>query len=114
MEHAGFTNVSLNSALNPAMVLQGGMQVMSMVSGTYYLHQLNNQIKEIDQKLEELINIHHDSNIGKLIASGKGLSEISNRKHVDLADISAIREFKKQLEKYLKNISLATKERVVT
>lgn len=95
MEHAGFTNVSLNSALNPAMVLQGGMQAMSMISGTYYLHQLNNQIKEIDQKLEELINIHHDSNIGKLIASGKGLSEISNRKHVDLADISAIREFKK-------------------
>ncbi|MEX0380697.1 hypothetical protein AB3K25_05240 [Leuconostoc sp. MS02] len=36
MEHAGFTSISLNSALNPAMVLQGGMQAMSMISATHH------------------------------------------------------------------------------
>ena len=39
LEHFGFTQVTASSAINPAMVLSAGMQVMSMVSGTYYLNQ---------------------------------------------------------------------------
>ncbi|HEY0221444.1 MAG TPA: hypothetical protein VGC17_01335 [Lactovum miscens] len=94
-KHAGFTEVVLKQSINPAMVISAGMQVMSMVSGTYYLNQVNSQISKIDNKLEELLKVHHDANIGKLIAARKGLSDIAVREMVDVADINAIRNYKK-------------------
>ena len=95
VEHAGFANVGLSTSVNPAIILSAGMQVMSAVSGTYYLHKINAQITDMDAKLEELLNIHHDANIGRLIAARKGLSEIANREFVDATDVSAIRNYKK-------------------
>lgn len=97
-KHAGFTEVGLSTGLNPAMVLSIGMQAMSMISGTYYLSQINNQITKIDNKLEELIKIHHDTSIGKLRAVKRGLSEISKRNFVDLVDINTIRNYKQTAE----------------
>lgn len=98
LEHFGFTQVTASSAINPAMVLSAAMQVMSMVSGTYYLNQINSQIRQIDKKLEELVQFHHDENVGKLKASRYGLSEIASREIVDIADINAIRSYKKTLQ----------------
>jgi hypothetical protein len=95
VEHAGFVDIGLSASVNPAIMLSAGMQVMSAVSGTYYLHKINAQIIEMDAKLEELLNIHHDTNIGRLIAARKGLSEIANREFVDTTDLSAIRNYKK-------------------
>lgn len=95
VEHAGFADVGLSASVNPAIILSAGMQVMSVVSGTYYLHKINSQITDMDAKLEELLNIHHDTNIGRLIAARKGLSEIANREFVDTTDLSAIRNYKK-------------------
>lgn len=95
VEHAGFADVGLRASMNPAIILSAGMQVMSSVSGTYYLHKINAQITDMDAKLEELLNIHHDTNIGRLVAARKGLSEIANREFVDTTDLSAIRNYKK-------------------
>lgn len=95
VEHAGFADVGLSASVNPAIFLSAGMQVMSAVSGTYYLHKINNQITDMDAKLEELLNIHHDTNIGRLIAARKGLSEIAIRQFVDTTDLYAIRNYKK-------------------
>ena len=95
VEHAGFADIGLSASVNPAIILSAGMQGMSAVSGTYYLHKIYTQIKDVDTKLEKLLNIHHDRNIGRLIAARKGLSEISNRKFVDTTDLSAIRSYKK-------------------
>lgn len=95
VEHAGFAEVGLSVSVNPAIVLSAGMQAMSAVSGTYYLHRINAQITDMDAKLEKLLNIHHDTNIGRLIAARKGLSEIANREFVDTTDLSAIRNYKK-------------------
>ena len=95
VEHAGFADVGLRASMNPAIILSAGMQVMSAVSGTYYLHKINAQITDMDAKLEELLNIHHDTNIGRLVAARKGLSEIANREFVDATDLSAIRNYKK-------------------
>jgi len=94
-EHAGFADIGLSVSVNPAIILSAGMQVMSAVSGTYYLHKINAQITDMDAKLEELLNIHHDTNIGRLIAARKGLSEIASRNFVDATDLSAIRNYKK-------------------
>jgi hypothetical protein len=95
VEHAGFADVGISASVNPAIILSAGMQVMSAVSGTYYLHKIYAQITDLDAKLEELLNIHHDTNIGRLIAARKGLSEIANREFVDTTDLSAIRNYKK-------------------
>lgn len=95
LEHFGFTEIAASGAINPAMVVSAGMQIMSIVSGTYYLNQINSQIHQVDEKLNELIQFHHDENIGKLKAARKGLSEIANRDVVDIADINAIRIYKK-------------------
>lgn len=95
VEHAGFADIGLSASLNPAIILSAGMQVMSAVSGTYYLHKINAQITEMDAKLEEILNIHHDTNIGRLIAARKSLSEIANRDFVDTTDLSTIRIYKK-------------------
>jgi hypothetical protein len=95
VEHAGFADVGLSASVNPAIILSAGMQAMSAVSGTYYLQKINAQIKNMDAKLEELLNIHHDTNIGCLIAARKGLFEIVNREFVDTTDLSAIRNYKK-------------------
>ena len=95
LEHFGFTEITAAGGINPAMVLAAGMQIMSIASGTYYLHQINSQIHELDEKLEELIQIHHDENIGKLKAARNGLSEIADRNIVDMADVNEIRLYKK-------------------
>lgn len=95
VEHAGFADVGLSASVNPANILSAGMQGMSAVSGTYYLHKIYLQITDMGVKLEDLRNIHDDTNIGRLIAARKGLSEISNRKFVDTTDLSAIRNYKK-------------------
>lgn len=95
VEHAGFSGIGVSALVNPAIILSAGMQVMSAVSGTYYLHKINSKITDMDAKLEELLNIHHDTNIGRLIATRKGLSEIAIREFVDITDLSAIRNYKK-------------------
>lgn len=97
-KHAGFTEVTISNSINPAMILTAGIQVMSMISGTYYLNQINSQITQIDNQLEELMKIHHDANIGKLIAARKGLSEIATRDVVDTVDINTIRIYKKTVD----------------
>lgn len=101
LSHAGFAEATISNVVNPAMVLSAGMQVMSMVSGTYYLNQINSQISKIDDKLDELLNFHHDENIGKLKAARKGLSEIAIREFVDMVDINSIRNYKKTVEEIL-------------
>lgn len=97
-KHSGFTEVGLGLNMNPAMALSVGMQAMSLISGTYYLNQINNQIAKMDNKLDELIQIHHDTNIGKLKSVKKGLSEIAKRNNVDIVDVNAIRNFKQTSE----------------
>lgn len=95
VEHAGFAEIGLSASVNPAIILSAGMQAMSAVSGTYYLHKINSQITDIDAKLEELLKIHHDTNIGRLVAARKGLSEIAKREFADTIDLFAIRNYKK-------------------
>ncbi|MBT2663057.1 hypothetical protein [Bacillus sp. ISL-45] len=112
VEHAGFAKIGLSASVNPAVILSAGMQGMSVVSGTYYLHKINNQIRDIDAKLEKLLNIHHDTSIGRLIAAKKGLSEIANREFVDTTDLSAIRNYKKTADEIHEEYKNRLKRRI--
>jgi len=106
LQHFGFTKIDPVKSINPAMVLSAGMQVMSMVSGTYYLKQINSQIHQIDKQLNELIQFHHDENIGKLRAARIGLSEIASREIVDNVDINTIRSYKKTCQEIQEEYNL--------
>ncbi|MCM3611687.1 hypothetical protein M4S82_10525 [Planococcus sp. MERTA32b] len=94
VEHAGFAEVGLSVAVNPAIILSAGMQAMSAISGTYYLHKINARFNDLNTKLEELSNMHHDNNIGRLVAARKGLYEIANKEFIDIVDLSTIRNYK--------------------
>lgn len=93
-EHVGYNELD-TSKLQALKSISLGMKAMSFVSGEYYLSQINNQINEINKKLEELIKIHHNENIGKLFATRKTLSDISNRMSLDSIDLNSIRSCKK-------------------
>lgn len=92
--HAGFTEINNLSNIDPRIVLTMGMQAMAAVSGEYYLHEINSQISAMEEKLDEIFNIHEDEIIGKILSVSKGLLEIANRKMIDQADIIQIRHFK--------------------
>lgn len=110
--HAGFAEIGLNVSVNPAIILSAGMQVLSAISGTYYLHEINTQIKNLDTKLEDLINIHHDTNIGRLVAARKGLFEIASREFVDTVDLSDIRNYKKTADEIHEEYTYRLKRQV--
>lgn len=95
IEHAGFSNVGLRISLNPAVILSAGVQAMSAISGTYYLHKINAEFKKVHATLKDLQSRLDDSNIAKLNTARKYLSDISNREFVDTVDLSDIRTYKK-------------------
>lgn len=95
VEHAGFRDIGLNVSLNPTILISAGLQAMSAVSGTVYLYKIHSQMISLDVKLEKLLSRYDDTNIGYLIATKKGLSEIINREFVDKVDLYAIRDYKK-------------------
>lgn len=98
VEHAGFSQIDLTRSVNPAMVLSAGMQAMAAISGTYYLKKIDSQIETVNKRLEEIVSLHHDKNIGILMATKKGLSEISRREYIDAVDLNAIRNYKKSVD----------------
>lgn len=68
---AGLSSVgeNISNKLNAAKtvnVVNGIMTVASMVVGCYYMHNIDNKLKKIDQKLDKLLNIADDKQIAKL------------------------------------------------
>lgn len=94
IEHAGFVEVRLRASLNPAIILSVGMQAVLAISGTYYVHEIDTQIKALNAKLEEILKMEHDTDIGRLIAIRKGLYEIADRESINTTDLTAIRTYK--------------------
>lgn len=114
--HAGFQSVEKIGKVNPLMAVNVGMQAMAAISGQYYLHQIFSQLDGINSNIEKLIEFHHDEKVGILINTKNRLSEIIQRKNVDISDINEIRdlrnkigevfqEYKTRLDRECKNVS---------
>lgn len=114
--HAGFKSVEKIGGVNPLMAVNVGMQAMAAISGQYYLHQIFSQLDGINSNIKKLIEFHHDEKIGILINTKSRLSEIIQRKNVDVSDINEIRdlrnkigeifqEYKTRLDRECKNVS---------
>lgn len=84
--HSGFAEVAVKTA-NPAAVVGGAMQTMALISGQYYMHQISEQLKSVDKKLDKLIGYHHDEKIGILKNVNRNLFALTVKTNVDAADI---------------------------
>lgn len=89
--HAGFVEVSGVGGVSIANLVSAGMQAMSILSGTYYLHEIHNQLSNLNSNMEELINYRNDDHIGKLKAINRVLAEISNKKIIKEQDLNQLR-----------------------
>jgi hypothetical protein len=91
-KHAGFVEVEgVVGGVNIANLVSIGMQAMSIVSGMYYLHEIHNQLSNLNSNMEELLNFRNDDHIGKLKAINKVLTEISDKEIIRESDINQLR-----------------------
>ena len=105
-KHYGFEKIIPQVGFNPAMIVQLSIQVMSFVSGTYYLHAINDNMKAINDKLSDIKRIRTNEQIGQIESANRSLSRISSRKYIDNIDFVEIRNHKVTLEQiYLENKS---------
>lgn len=89
--HQGFVEVTDVIKANPMVAISASMQAMALVSGQYYLHQINAQMESISERIDELINYHHDEKIGLLLTVKDRLLKIANKQNADDHDIGEIR-----------------------
>lgn len=92
--HAGFEEVTSVSNFNPKMYMLMGFQVMSEVTNQYYLHEINEKLQDISEKVDDLLSIHNEEKIGILLQASKRLKSISAREHMDITDLNEIRQLK--------------------
>lgn len=91
-KHAGFVEVKgVVGGVNIAHLVSVGMQAMSIASGMYYLHEIHNQLSNLNSNMEELLNFRNDDHIGKLKAINKVLTEISDKEIIRESDINQLR-----------------------
>ena len=94
-QHAGFVEVKGIGGVNIADLVSVGMQAMSFASGMYYLHEINMQLNALNGKMDELMRVRDDEQIGVLKSINKIIIEISNKEEVsdlDLAQLQRQRE----------------------
>jgi hypothetical protein len=102
--HAGFRSVSA-TVFAPIAV----MQLLSMITGQYYMNGITKQLKSIDKKITLLIKFHHTEKIAKLENAHSLLKELFEIKTPGIEhliqlkmiehDVGAIyREYKRYLE----------------
>ena len=91
-KHAGFVEVEgVVGGVNIAHLVSVGMQAMSIASGMYYLHEINTQLNTLNEKVNEIIRVRDDEQIGMLKSINKIIIEISNKEEVSDLDVAQLR-----------------------
>ncbi|WP_373192771.1 hypothetical protein [Enterococcus sp. RIT-PI-f] len=91
VKHQGFFQITNVVKTNPIVAVAASMQVMALVSSQYYLNQINSQLANISERINELLNYHHDEKIGMLLTVKDRLSKIVSKQHADSHDIGEVR-----------------------
>ncbi|GHU42622.1 hypothetical protein FACS1894190_12170 [Spirochaetia bacterium] len=102
--HAGFQSISA-TVFAPIAI----MQLMSMVTGQYYMNGITKQLKSIDKKINQLIKFHHTEKIARLENAQEiiqqicnvqypGIEHLTQLKTVEIEVGSIYREYSKYLE----------------
>ena len=91
-KHAGFVEVKgVVGGVNLANLVSVGIQAMSIASGMYYLHEINTQLNTLNEKVNEIIRVRDDEQIGMLKSINKIIIEISNKEEVSDLDFAQLR-----------------------
>lgn len=90
-KHAGFVEVKGVGGVNLANLVSVGIQAMSIASGMYYLHEINTQLNTLNEKVNEIIRVRDDEQIGMLKSINKIIIEISNKEEVSDLDFAQLR-----------------------
>lgn len=85
--HAGFTPVGSVGIFAPLIVFQ----VLSIVTGQYYMNGITKQLGAISRRIEYLIQLHHTEKISTLQADYERLTELSKRNAYALEDLIEVR-----------------------
>lgn len=104
--NAGFQPVEYIAKVSPVALLNVGMQGAAIVSGQYYLEQINSQLTSIDKKVGELIELHHDKELSVLLNTKKRLGEIIKRESVSDVDIHEIRMLRNDVNEVFEHYKL--------
>ncbi len=96
-----FDAAKVLSGVNPAMITMVAMQGMAIVSGQYFLKQINSSLQSIGRDIQELKEIHEAEKRGTLTNCRKRLMEISQMEHCSQADINEIRNLANDAGKIL-------------
>lgn len=93
---------SLYSVSNPASVIIGAMSVMSAISGQYFLAQINNEIRMVNQGLDKILNFLYGDKKAELVSeisfikyAHQNYNSIIGNKHQTTATIASIQEARK-------------------
>lgn len=92
--HHGFEvfDASSVAGIEPMILTAVAMQGMAVVSGQYYLKQINKSLNKISKDIEELKELHESNTRGTLRYCRKRLMEISQIQHCSETDIMEIRD----------------------
>ncbi|AZR73217.1 hypothetical protein BBF96_07365 [Anoxybacter fermentans] len=85
--HAGFKPAG-SAVLAPILMFQ----VMSIITGQYYLHGINKQLNIINEKLDELIRLNHVERSAKIKACIHVLRDLSKRKTANIEDMIQLKQ----------------------
>ena len=115
--HEGFREFDAAKALagvNPVMITMVAMQGMAIVSGQYFLKQINSSMQAIGRDIQELKEIHESEKRGTLAHCRKRLTEISQMQYCSEVDLNEIRSIAndagKILEEYKERYYSAKKD----
>lgn len=89
-EHAGFQTVSSAQIFAPILIFQ----LASICTGQYYLSGINSQLSILQERVNELIKIHHRQNRGNIEAIFLMLQEYVSKKNIQREDIQKLSDFK--------------------
>lgn len=114
--HHGFDvfDSSTVAAIEPVLLTTVAMQGMAIVSGQYYLKQINKSLNKISKDIEELKEIHESNTRGTLRYCRKRLLEITQMRHCSDTDLMEVRDIAGKagviLEQYRDRYMIALRE----
>ena len=85
--HVGFIPAGTACIFTPLIAFQ----VLSIITGQYYMQGITTQLNKIRSRLEYLTQLHHNEKISKLQADYERLFELSGKNHYEIEDLIEVR-----------------------
>jgi hypothetical protein len=101
--HFGFTSISA-SVFTPIIVFQ----VMSMITGQYYLNGITKQLTRLENRVEELLKLYHNERVSKVNVFNRRINELFQKNYPQIEDLVELRNIRNDIsiifEEYKNNV----------